>query len=108
MEKVMKALFVVLLLLVLGGLYLAFPAGLTSVRFLVVVALGVLGVLAWIIYGRVRQVIAYINGRAIDDQGHVSRGIDYWITKSTFHTGTTPGLGVPDTNKPTEPPPNGF
>lgn len=62
MRNVMLALFIALLLLVLGGLYLAFPAGVTSVRFVVVLALGVLGVITYIIYERVRRCI-----EALDD-----------------------------------------
>jgi hypothetical protein len=57
----MLALFIAFLLLVLGGLYLAFPAGLTSVRFLVVLALGVLGVLTYFIYEKVRAILSELD-----------------------------------------------
>ncbi|MHB8839469.1 MAG: hypothetical protein ACYC7F_11020 [Gemmatimonadaceae bacterium] len=59
MRTVMLALFIALLLLVLGGLYLAFPAGVDSVRFVAVLALGILGVIAYIIYEKVREIIKW-------------------------------------------------
>ena len=61
MRNVMLALFIAFLLLVLGGLYLAFPAGVTSVRFLVVLALGVLGVITYVVYEKVRAMLRELD-----------------------------------------------
>lgn len=105
MQNLMKFLFVALLVLVLAGLWLAYPAGFTSVRFLVVVALGVLGVIAWLVFQKVRAILFYINGRAIG-QGQQTRGLAHFVS-SSFARGAGGG-GDPDTNKPTEPPPSGF
>ncbi len=61
MRTFMLALFIALLLVVLGGFYLANPAVVAPIRLVVVVALGVLGVISYIIYEKVRAAIAELH-----------------------------------------------
>lgn len=106
----MSLLFVLLLVLGVAGLVLAFPLGVMSVQFVTVLAVLVLGFIAWILYDRLKQTLSWINGKPVDggQVGQVTRGVQWWITKSSFARGGDTTLSDPDPNKPIEPPPPGF
>ena len=106
----MLLLFAFLLVLTALAVVMAFPFGVMSLQFVTALAVVVLGVIAWFLYARVKQIIAWINGKPVDggQPGMLLRGVDWWIKKSTFQMGPDSSLGDPDPNKPVIPPPDGF
>ena len=106
----MLLLFALLLVLAVLAVVLAYPFGVMSLEFVTALAVVALGVIAWFLYDRVKQIIVWINGKPIDGgpPGVVLRGVDWWIKKSTFQMGPNNALGDPEPNKPVLPPPVGF
>ncbi len=106
----MKTLFLLLLLLWLGALVLAFPLDPASTQFLLLLAVGIAGVILWMIYVRARQIIAWIFGEPVPggQVGQALWGAHQWIQGCTFSKGPDASKQDPDPNKPIVPPPTDF
>lgn len=98
-------LFLAVLALLVVALFLVLPSN-AIITFLIIAAIGVLGVIAYMLYRSLTDVHVWINGKPMGP-GQRTMGVHRWIHERSFQQGTGTG-GNPDTSKPVEPPPPDF